>query len=159
MVETGSSRPTTRRKQRRQHFARKREKVRGGSSLSASQGWFLSSEPPWWFWGRSLRRAHRRLQLRYDGRPDAEPRQARQGRFAVHRLLCRGELYGARANFIMGELPIRTGMTKVGQAGAPIGRSRRLRSDRDAHRQRPVQSPRNFLPWRVHDWRGTHRRL
>ena len=26
-----------------------------------------------------------------------------------------------RANFIMGELPIRTGMTTVGQAGAPIG--------------------------------------
>ncbi|HEY6272750.1 MAG TPA: sulfatase-like hydrolase/transferase [Terriglobales bacterium] len=27
----------------------------------------------------------------------------------------------ARANFITGELPIRTGMTTVGQAGAPIG--------------------------------------
>jgi arylsulfatase len=26
-----------------------------------------------------------------------------------------------RANFITGELPIRTGMTTVGQAGAPIG--------------------------------------
>src|SRR5271154_6209621 len=26
-----------------------------------------------------------------------------------------------RANFIMGELPIRTGMTTVGQAGSPIG--------------------------------------
>ena len=26
-----------------------------------------------------------------------------------------------RANFITGELPIRTGMTTVGQAGSPIG--------------------------------------
>ena len=31
-----------------------------------------------------------------------------------------------RANFIMGELPIRTGMTTVGQAGAKIGIQRRL---------------------------------
>ena len=34
--------------------------------------------------------------------------------------------------------------------------SRRLRSDRHAHRQRPVQSPRNLLPWRKHDWCGAH---
>jgi hypothetical protein len=31
-----------------------------------------------------------------------------------------------RANFITGELPIRTGMTTVGQAGSPIGFRRRL---------------------------------
>ena len=36
----------------------------------------------------------------------------------LHRLLRRGELHGGRANFITGELPIRTGMTTVGQAGA-----------------------------------------
>ena len=37
---------------------------------------------------------HRRLPSRPDGRPDAEPRQAGQGRHAVHRLLRRGELHG-----------------------------------------------------------------
>ena len=37
---------------------------------------------------------HRRLPPRHDGRADAEPRQARQGGHAVHRLLRRGELHG-----------------------------------------------------------------
>ena len=37
---------------------------------------------------------HRRLPPRHDGRADAEPRQAGQGRHAVHRLLRRGELHG-----------------------------------------------------------------
>ena len=37
---------------------------------------------------------HRRLPPRHDGRADAEPRQDRQGRDAVHRLLRRGELHG-----------------------------------------------------------------
>ena len=44
-----------------------------------------------------------------------------QGRNAVHRLLRRGELHGGSRNFITGELPIRTGMTTVGQAGAKTG--------------------------------------
>ena len=52
---------------------------------------------------------------------DAEPRQARQGGHVVHRLLRRGELHGGPRKFITGELPIRTGMTTVGQAGAKIG--------------------------------------
>ena len=37
---------------------------------------------------------HRRLPPRHDGRPDAEPRQDRRRRHAVHRLLRRGELHG-----------------------------------------------------------------
>ena len=37
---------------------------------------------------------HRRLPPRHDGRPDAEPRQARRRGHAVHRLLRRGELHG-----------------------------------------------------------------
>ena len=35
-----------------------------------------------------------------------------------------------RANFITGELPIRTGMTTVGQAGSPIGIPAQSRDDR-----------------------------
>ena len=37
---------------------------------------------------------HRRLSPRHDGRADAEHRQARRRRHAVHRLLRRGELHG-----------------------------------------------------------------
>ena len=37
---------------------------------------------------------YRRLPSRYDGGPDAEPRQDRQGRHVVHGLLCRGQLHG-----------------------------------------------------------------
>ena len=55
-----------------------------------------------------------------------------------------------RANFITGELPIRTGMTTVGQAGAAIRYTRAGRDDchrveRNGLRHRPVwQEP----PWR-----------
>ena len=49
-----------------------------------------------------------------------------------------------RANFITGELPIRTGMTTVGQAGAPIGipaqaRHHCHRAQRNGLRHRPVR--------------------
>ena len=49
-----------------------------------------------------------------------------------------------RANFITGELPIRTGMTTVGQAGAPIGlpaagRDHRHRAQGHGLRHRPVR--------------------
>ena len=49
-----------------------------------------------------------------------------------------------RANFITGELPIRTGMTTVGQAGAPIGLPaeavhHRHRAEIDGLRHRPVR--------------------
>ena len=65
---------------------------------------------------------HRRLPPGHDGRADAEPRQA--GR---RRACCFTDYYAeasctaGRANFITGELPIRTGMTTVGQAGASVG--------------------------------------
>ena len=42
---------------------------------------------------------HRRLSPGHDGRQDAEPRQARQGGHAVHRLLRRGELHGGPREF------------------------------------------------------------
>ena len=49
-----------------------------------------------------------------------------------------------RANFITGELPIRTGLTTVGQAGSPIGIPERSRDYRhgpeiDGLRDRPVR--------------------
>ena len=49
-----------------------------------------------------------------------------------------------RANFITGELPIRTGMTTVGQAGAPTGLPARGRDDcyrfeRHGLRHRPIR--------------------
>ena len=64
---------------------------------------------------------HRRLPPRFDGRPHAQSRPARRRRHGVHRLLRRGQLYRRTCNFITGELPIRTGLTTVGQAGSPIG--------------------------------------
>ena len=65
---------------------------------------------------------YRRLSSRHHVRADAEPRSIRQRGHDVHRLLRRGELHRRpRGNFITGELPIRTGLTTVGQAGASIG--------------------------------------
>ena len=61
-----------------------------------------------------------------------------------------------RANFITGQLPIRTGMTTVGQAGAPIGLPRRRQPSpprsRPGLRHRPVrQEP----PWRQNEFLPT----
>ena len=59
-----------------------------------------------------------------------------------------------RANFITGELPIRTGMTTVGQAGAPIGLPGRGGDHRhgaevDGLRHRPVRQEPPGRPQRV----------
>jgi hypothetical protein len=49
---------------------------------------------------------------------DDEPRQARQRGHVVYRLLRRGQLHGGSCELHHRELPIRTGKTTVGQAGA-----------------------------------------
>ncbi len=59
-----------------------------------------------------------------------------------------------RANFITGELPIRTGMTTVGQAGAPTGHTRAGGDDRggaeiDGLRHRSVRQEPPRRPQRV----------
>ena len=69
-----------------------------------------------------------------------------------------------RANFITGELPIRTGMTTVGQAGAPIGMPARGRDDRhraQGHglRHRPVRQEPPRRPERVPADRARLRRV
>ena len=50
-----------------------------------------------------------------------QPGQTRFPRHALHRLLREASRTAGRANFITGELPIRTGLTTVGQAGADVG--------------------------------------
>ena len=64
---------------------------------------------------------HRRLPPGNDGRQDANlDRIAAEGmRFTDY--YAEASCTAGRANFITGELPIRTGMTTVGQAGSPIG--------------------------------------
>jgi hypothetical protein len=51
-----------------------------------------------------------------------------------------------RANFITGELPIRTGMTTVGQAGADVGLRRRQRSEIESVQFQGVEGLRDALP-------------
>ena len=64
---------------------------------------------------------HRRLPPRHDGRPDAEPRPLAAEGMLFTDYYAEASCTAGRANFITGELPIRTGLTTVGQAGAPIG--------------------------------------
>ena len=69
-----------------------------------------------------------------------------------------------RANFITGELPIRTGMTTVGQAGSPIGMPAAGGDDRDGIegdglRHRPVRQESPGRPERVPADRPRLRRI
>ena len=69
-----------------------------------------------------------------------------------------------RANFITGELPIRTGMTTVGQAGATIGMpargaDHRHRAQGDGLRHRPVRQEPPRRPQRVPADRARLRRV
>ena len=50
-----------------------------------------------------------------------EHRSCRQGRCDVHRLVRQQSCTAGRAAFITGQSPIRTGLTKVGLPGAPVG--------------------------------------
>ena len=59
----------------------------------------------------------RRLPPGDDGREDAEPRQARREGMRFTDYYAEASCTAGGANFITGELPIRTGMTTVGQAG------------------------------------------
>jgi Sulfatase len=52
---------------------------------------------------------------------DPEPRQARVRRHLFTDYYAEASCTAGRANFITGELPIRTGLTTVGQAGADVG--------------------------------------
>ncbi len=52
---------------------------------------------------------------------DSEHRQARRRRHAFTDYYAEASCTAGRANFITGKLPIRTGLTTVGQAGSPIG--------------------------------------
>ena len=56
-----------------------------------------------------------------DGRADSQHRQARQRGAIFTDYYAEASCTAGRANFITGELPIRTGLTTVGQAGAKIG--------------------------------------
>ena len=64
---------------------------------------------------------HRRLQPGHHGRADAEPRPAGREGMRFTDYYAEASCTAGRANFITGELPIRTGLTTVGQAGSPIG--------------------------------------
>src|SRR6187455_132814 len=64
---------------------------------------------------------HRRLSPRHDGGTHAEPRQDCRRGMLFTDYYAEASCTAGRANFITGELPIRTGMTTVGQAGAPTG--------------------------------------
>ena len=65
---------------------------------------------------------HRRLPPRPDGGAHAEPRPARRrGDAASPTTTPKPSCTAGRANFITGQLPIRTGLTTVGQAGATLG--------------------------------------
>ena len=64
---------------------------------------------------------YRRLSPGHHVRQDAEPRQARRRRHALHRLLCRSKLHRRSRQFHHRRIPLRTGLTTVGQAGADVG--------------------------------------
>ena len=64
---------------------------------------------------------YRRLSPRHHVREDAEPRQACVGGMRFTDYYAEASCTAGRANFITGELPIRTGLTTVGQAGADVG--------------------------------------
>ena len=91
---------------------------------------------------------HRRLQPRHDGRTarrtsTASPTRACYSPTITPRRVCTA----GRANFITGESPIRTGMTKVGQAGAAQACRRRptIATALKGRATRPASSARTIL--------------
>src|SRR4051794_24243108 len=71
--------------------------------------------------GRCRHLEHWRLPSRHDGRAYTNlDKLANEGMLFTD-YYAEASCTAGRANFITGELPIRTGMTTVGQAGSPIG--------------------------------------
>ena len=77
------------------------------------------------------------------------------GGHAVHRsYYAEASCTAGRANFITGELPIRTGLTTVGQAGATVGMpaqgaDHRHRAQGDGLHHRPVRQESSRRPQRI----------
>jgi arylsulfatase A-like enzyme len=66
--------------------------------------------------------SNRGLGIEHNVWQDAEPRPVGRPGYALYGLLyAEASCTARRANFITGELPLRTGLTTVGQAGADVG--------------------------------------